>query len=260
VIVTWISALVLQIFEIVPQGYFAWGLNQGFSWAYLSSTGGLAFVVIVLLNVSFQVSKKYGQFNLLPIFLGKYQKPQIERRIFLFLDLKSSTTFAEKLGHLRFSRLIQVIFSEVNQIAPTYHGQIYNYVGDEVIITWPEDLGLRNANCVRLAFHFLSNIKLKEQYFKDEFGLIPEFKAGLHGGDVTVAEVGNIKRDISFFGDVVNTASRLQTLCKEYEEIFLTSDYIYQYLKDTSDLSFNHLGKLELRGKKEQMDVYSVSI
>ena len=160
----------------------------------------------------------------------------------------------------RFSRLIQVIFSEVKQITPTYHGQIYNYVGDEVIITWPEDLGLRNANCVRLAFHFLSNIKLREQYFKDELGLIPEFKAGLHGGDVTVAEVGNIKRDISFFGDVVNTASRLQTLCKEYEELFLTSDYIYQYLKDTSDLSFDHLGKLELRGKEEQMDVYSVSI
>ena len=258
VLVSWLSAWVLQIFEIVPLGYFQWTHNQGFSWSHLYSIGGLILVTIILLNISFQVGKKYGQFNLLPIFLGKYQKPQVERRIFLFLDLKSSTTFAEKLGHLSFSRLIQVIFSQVNQIAPAYQGQIYNYVGDEVIITWPEDSGLRNANCIRLVFHFLDNIKLMEQYFEDEFGLTPEFKAGLHGGDVTVAEVGIIKRDISFFGDVVNTASRLQALCKDYSKTFLTSEYIYQRLKDQPEFTFEAIGKVALRGKEKATEIYAI--
>ena len=174
------------------------------------------------------------------------------------LDLNSSNTYAERLGHVRFSRLIDVIFNKVNRVAEANQGQIYNYLGDEVILTWPEALGLRNAQCLRIVGNLLERISIRKEFFQAEFGMVPEFKAGLHGGEVTVAEVGIVKRDISFFGDVVNTASRLQALCKDQGRNFLTSDDIYRSLKDTPGVSFQYIGKFTLRGKKEPIGVYSV--
>jgi len=211
-------------------------------------------------NISFQVIKKYGEGNILSIFLGKYRRPRLENRLFLFLDLNSSTTLAEKLGHLRFSSLIQEIFNEVNKVAEKYHAQIYNYVGDEVILTWPESEGVKNENCVRMVFDFLQRIELRSGYFQKEFGVMPQFKVGLNGGEVTVAEVGIIKRDISYFGDVVNTAARLQGLCKDYQKDFLTSGYVRQLLKDSPGFTFRSLGELELKGKKELTNVFSIEM
>ncbi|MCP4713222.1 MAG: hypothetical protein GY869_31715, partial [Planctomycetes bacterium] len=84
-----------------------------------------------------QVSDKFGQGVLVNFLLGKYHQPKEEERIFMFLDLKSSTTYAEKLGHLRYSRLIQDCFFDITEVILRHDAVIYQYVGDEVILSWP---------------------------------------------------------------------------------------------------------------------------
>jgi len=57
-----------------------------------------------------QVSDKFGQGVLMKFLVGLYHKPKEEIRIFMFPDLTSSTTLAEKLGHIKYSQLIQDCF------------------------------------------------------------------------------------------------------------------------------------------------------
>ncbi len=69
----------------------------------------LAYTGVASFGFNFlkQVSRKFGPGNLRRLLMGKYYHPRLENRIFLFLDLKSSTTHAERLGHNRYSSLIQ---------------------------------------------------------------------------------------------------------------------------------------------------------
>jgi len=96
----------------------------------------LAYFSVVIFLITFfrAVDQKFGPGVLWNMLLGKYHQPQEEQRIFMFLDLKSSTTIAEELGHLRFSRFIQDCFYDLNEIVPQFKAEIYQYVGDEAVL------------------------------------------------------------------------------------------------------------------------------
>lgn len=47
-----------------------------------------------------------------------------------------------------------------------------------------------------------------------------EFKAGLHGDKVTAVEAGDIKRDIAYYSDTLNTAARIEIVCNKYNKDF----------------------------------------
>ena len=91
----------------------------------------------------------------------------------------------------------------------------------------------------------------------EEFGLIPEFKAGIHGGDITVAEVGDIKREIAYHGDVINTAARIQGKCNDFQREILVSRIIHDHLHDHS-WQTEKMGEVQLKGKQEPVTVYAI--
>ena len=82
-----------------------------------------------------QVSDKFGQGVLISFLLGKYHRPKEDDRIFMFMDLKSSTTYAEKLGHIKYSQFIQDCFFDITDVITKYDAKIYQYVGDEVCLS-----------------------------------------------------------------------------------------------------------------------------
>ena len=96
------------------------------------------FFMTILISFINQVNKKYGPGVLVPLLLGKYRNPQEEERVFMFMDLKSSTTTAEKLGHLQYSAFIRDCFSDINEVLLSFHAEVYQYVGDEIVVTWRE--------------------------------------------------------------------------------------------------------------------------
>lgn len=89
-----------------------------------------------LIEIFYEIDRKLGQGVLLKFLLGQYYQPKEEERVFLFMDLKSSTFYAEKLGHFKYSRLIQDCFKDISSAVVKNHAQIYQYVGDEVVLTW----------------------------------------------------------------------------------------------------------------------------
>ncbi len=103
-----------------------------------------------LITLSFQVNRVLGPGTLRALLLGRYLRPVSEERIFLFLDLSDSTPIAERLGPLLFSQFKNDFFHDVARPVVATQGEIFQYVGDEVVVTWLVGQGVRHANCLRL--------------------------------------------------------------------------------------------------------------
>ena len=91
------------------------------------------------------------------------------------------------------------------------------------------------------------------------YGIVPEFKAGLHGGPVVTAEIGDIKKDIVHSGDTVNTAARVEAQCRPLERRVLVSEAPLNRCRVPEELQVEDMGERELRGKVEALRLYSVS-
>ena len=231
-----------------------WRQDKGF-WTtvlYFVLTS-LAFSFIKIAN------EKFGKGVFLKMLLGKYKRPREEKRIFMFLDLKSSTTIAETLGHFKYSQLIQDCFYDLNDIVPKYAAEIYQYVGDEAVLSWPYRKGLVNNNCVALFFAFQTALKSRNSYYMNKYGLIPEFKAGLHGGILMVAEVGVVKKELAFHGDVINTSARIQAECNKHNVSILISEVLKGDLQLDAKYATSSIGNVLLKGKNKALNVFAVS-
>jgi adenylate cyclase len=204
------------------------------------------------------VSEKFGQGVLLNFIMGKYHRPKEEMRIFMFMDLKSSTTYAEKLGHIKYSQLIQDCFYDLTDIVIAHHAQIYQYVGDEVVLTWEMKKGLENRNCILTFFEYDRVIQGKSAYYHKKYGLIPEFKAGVNLGNVTTAEVGELKKELAYHGDVLNTAARIEGKCNDFQRRLLVSQDVKERMEDESQITYELMGNIELRGKEQLVNIYAI--
>ncbi len=203
-----------------------------------------------------QVNLFLGSNNFWKLFRGRFYTPREEERIFMFLDLQSSTSHAENLGHIEYSKLIQDCFNDLGIVIEN-EAEIYQYVGDEVILTWKLKDGLKNQNCLNAYFNFKQRLEKRKEHYLKNYNCIPLFKAGMNAGIVTVAEVGKYKKEIAYHGDTINTAARIQGKCNELKQEFLISESLKNDLNDT-DFVFKELGEIELKGKENQILIYAV--
>jgi adenylate cyclase len=213
-------------------------------------------IMIIVISFIKQMNAKFGPGVLIPMFLGKYRNPRTEKRIFLFMDLKDSTTHAEKLGNLKFSALLQDCFSDVNKVIPPFNAEIYQYVGDEIVLSWRSEEGLRNNNCIKFFFAFQKQLQKRKDYYLSKYSFLPEFKAGANIGNITVAEVGDYKREIAYHGDTINTASRIQSVCNTYGKSFLISEDLKNEIEEK--INTNFISTIKLRGKEKEISLYSI--
>lgn len=227
------------------------------SFTYLSIVIYTALILIISLFYA-EISENIGHAVLKNFFTGKYHKPIEEERLFMFLDMNSSTTIAESLGHIRYFEFLCEYFADISESVIQYAGEIYQYVGDELVVSWQLKNGLTNNNCIQCYYSMnKSLINQTEKYIK-KYGFVPTFKAGFHFGKVTVGEIGVIKKDIIFTGDVLNATARIQSLCKDYEVDMIISGDLIKKLNLESEIRIKSLGMNKLRGRKENMILYTI--
>lgn len=202
------------------------------------------------------ISENLGHNVLVNFLTGRYHRPRQEERIFMFLDMKSSTAFAEQLGHVRYFELLRDYYSDLSNAIINNLGEVYQYIGDEVVITWKSEKGLRNNNCVKCFLAMRKDLKNRESFYNHKFGLVPSFKAGLHMGKVTVGEIGALKKEIFFTGDVLNVTSRIQGLCNEYGTDLLLSADLIEQLGNQSEFEFMGLGETSLKGRSTKLKLF----
>ncbi len=216
----------------------------------------LVWLAFCHLLVSFilEMRRKLGPGVLLPLMTGRYFQPREEERVFLFLDLKDSTTHTERLGHARYSQLIRACFDDLSELVLKFNAQIYQYVGDEVVLSWPAQTGAED-HCLELFQKFSEKLAQNSGHYRDRFETAPAFRGGADRGIVTVTEVGEVKRELAFHGDVLNTSARLLSECKTHGVELLVSENFRHGVSNQERLSY--CGELELRGKLTSVKAYS---
>jgi len=240
------------------------GNSVQFALSYVFSPDGL--IVLFHLSVSsalyhfiLQINKKFGPGVLLEYATGRYFAPKVEDRAFMFLDLKSSTHLAEKLEHVSYSRLVQDCYAELTMPLIQYHAEVYQYVGDEVVLSWRMNGSFSASYCHEFAYAFQDRLEAKKDYFISNYGVRPQFKAGAHCGKVTVAEVGEIKTEIAYHGDVLNTASRIQNLCNQFEKQLLLSESLVARFGERDRARASFVAEAELKGKGSPTKIFTIA-
>ncbi|MEO9967339.1 MAG: adenylate/guanylate cyclase domain-containing protein [Reichenbachiella sp.] len=213
----------------------------------------LAFVFMIIFST--QVVQIIGLNNLVRLILGQYHKPREVRRIFMFIDLNESTMLAEKMDNELYSAFVKEYFNDLSDAINSYGGEIYQYVGDEISVVWPaSDKSSQFLNCFFKAQDIIAD---KASSYHEKYGFVPKFKASAHVGKVVVTEVGKLKKELVYHGDVVNTTSRIIGKCHELNETFLISAEVLA-LSDQADLNIAEQGELTLKGKSQVVNLYGV--
>jgi adenylate cyclase len=216
--------------------------------------------VVTFTQLLLQINSKFGHGAFGNIIFGKYNTPKEEKKIFMFLDLNSSTTMAEQLGDEKYHELLKDFFSDITNPIVDNKGEIYQYVGDEVIVAWKYEDGIENRQCVKCFFDIKKSIQKKKEKYIRRYGLIPSFKAGIHCGNVVAGEIGIIKRDITYSGDVLNTTSRILGMCKEFNAEVISSAELVKELFLTNHYTAKPLGSIKLRGKEKEVLLSALSL
>ncbi|MEQ9308605.1 MAG: adenylate/guanylate cyclase domain-containing protein [Balneolaceae bacterium] len=204
------------------------------------------------------ISEHLGYNVLRNFFTGKYHRPKHEHRIFMFLDMKNSTTIAEKLGHYKYFEFLQAYYDSLSDAIIQHQGEVYQYIGDEIVLTWKLGKSKHNHHWYACYFALKATLEQLNPYFKEMYGISPDFRAGAHAGEVTTGELGALKKEIVFTGDVLNISARLQALCKTYETDLVFSDVLTLGLKLDENQKKTHLGEIVLKGKSSKTSIYTI--
>lgn len=216
-------------------------------------------VVAVTIQFVLQMNRMIGA-NVLRYFVaGVYHRPKAEERIFLFLDLEGSTQLAERLGSARYFGLLRRFVDDLTEPVLEAEGEIYQYAGDEVVITWPMEARLRAANCVRCLFGVRAAAARHAAQYERDFGVVPRFRGGLHGGTVTAGELGDLRQQIVFVGDILNTAARLEEYAKRTGLDLVASAALLGRLALPPDVEARRCGELALRGREARVVAYGLT-
>lgn len=211
--------------------------------------------VVAVTQLLLQVNTKFGQGVFWNIMRGRYNTPKQEKKIFMFLDINSSTVIAEQLGDENYHALLKDFFADITYPILDNKGSIYQYVGDEVVVAWNYDDGRENMQCIKCFYDMKAYIELHKEKYLSRYGLIPTFKAGIHCGRVIGGEVGIMKRDITYSGDVLNTTSRILNKCGEFKEEVIASSELLSEIQLLKKYIARPLGAIQLKGKAREVSL-----
>lgn len=266
-IVTVFVVLVILIYSrvrlgIVSEGYLDPNVGDRLNRIFFNKSFHVFFlffgIVSTILDFYQHVKHKFGRGVFFDMLLGRYHKPKESVRIFMFIDLRSSVSIAEQLGHIKYSNLLQDCFFDLNLQLTRYNARVYQYVGDQVVVHWSLKDGMYRSNCINLFFSFVDRLDKRKSYYMNRYGMHPYFKAGAHSGRATVAEVGLLKREIAFHGDTVNSTSRIHDYCNKFQQRLLISRALYDHVSNDPKLHFINIGEHVLKGKYQSMELFGV--
>lgn len=219
-----------------------------------------AFLVTSFFLLVHQLRMLVGASTLRDIVLGRYHRARVEDRFFLFVDIVGSTPLAERLGPVAANRFLNRVFQLASDPVDDHHGEVYQYVGDEMVITWKVPEGRVSTRPLACYFAIEKALADAAAEFTSEFGAVPHLRGALHGGTVITGEVGGSRRAIVFHGDVMNTTSRIENATRELKRPFLASEDALSRIDGKSDYRLDDLGPQQLRGRGGHVRLYAVSM
>lgn len=217
-----------------------------------------AFLMIVLFNFTRELVKKLGQGVFINFITGKYVKPVLENKIIMFINIQATDKIIKELGRLKFHSFLKEFVDDITESIISFKGKIYEYVDDQVIVIWDPEDGLNNSNCIRAFFEAKDHLREhKEKYFL-HFGIFPRINVALHRGDLVHGELGYIKSNIVYSGDVMNTTARILEACNDHSKDILVTAELVNEISLPVIYEFQYCGEYTPRGKHEKLQIHTV--
>jgi adenylate cyclase len=183
----------------------------------------------------------------------------LEDRFFLFVDLVGSTRIAEAIGPLGIHRFLDRVFALTADPVADHKGEIYQYVGDQIVITWLDAAGRQSARPLACFFTIRAALADAAPAFEDRFGVIPAVRGALHAGTVVAGEVGVNRRSIVFHGDVMNVCARIEQATRDLGGSLLVSSDAFERLDHKAGFDIRDCGLRTFRGKQSPIQLFDVS-
>jgi adenylate cyclase len=218
---------------------------------------GTAMVIVG--TFTFEMGRLLGFSTLKNLLTGRYVQPKREQKAFLLIDMKDSTGLAERLGPIRFHALLNDFFHDIADAALECEAEIHKYVGDEAILTWPAGPALADGDCLACPFITRDLITANSVQYQARFGVVPEFRASLHCGEIVAGEIGDLRREIAYVGDTLNVAARLLEAAKSLHRDILVSADLLQAASLPADLRAEPLPTLAVRGRVAPLEVFALT-
>lgn len=181
--------------------------------------------------------------------------------VILYCDIRNFTALSEKNDASDVVLLLNYYYGKWHEIINAFHGTINKFIGDALLAFFDSKASLpASAACaVQAALAMLKQQALMNQELTTQ-GLpaIKQIGIGIHCGEVILGDIGGERKDYTLIGDAVNTAVRLESLCKSYDTDLIISDACYRLLDDGLKKQFSTISTIMLRGKEEEITFYGL--
>jgi class 3 adenylate cyclase len=210
--------------------------------------------IVVMRTVHF-----IGIETLFHLMIGTYHRPVIEEKVLLFLDINDSTGLAERLGAVQIKSLVGKFLFDISKPITDYGGEIYLYKGDGLIALWNWNEAIRGNRILRAIDAVFASVRREEIAYQRQFGVVPYFRVGVHGGEVVVSEQGDTKRAIGVYGSTINIAARMEEAAKAHNVACAISGDVAQALSD-GEPRLVPLGNEQVKGISVEIPIFQYRV
>jgi adenylate cyclase len=206
--------------------------------------------IVVMRTVHF-----IGIETLFHLTVGTYHRPVIQEKLLVFLDINNSTGLAERLGAVQTKSLVGKFLFDISKPITDHGGEIYLYKGDGLIALWDWREAVRENRILRAIDAVFATVQREQQEYLDQFGVVPSFRMGVHGGEVVVSEQGDTKRAIGVYGSTINIAARMEEAAKAHRVACAISGDVASAL-NAEDNRLRPIGHEKIRGIDAEIPIF----
>lgn len=220
----------------------------------------LAAVVIasIVVNLLLAMSRLLGVGTLRSIMSGRYHRPRREQRAFAFVDIRGSVSIEDRIGDLLFYSYVAEIFGAIERAAIETGGDVLDYIGDQVVLSWPVGQPGKSPFMFVIALaHQIISIQIN---LLSRYGVKAAVRASIHVGDVVAGEIGEFHRKIMLLGSAVNIAARVEQIARDVDVDCIATSSALEWFEVPKPLTATSLGLKRLRGKTQAIEVFHVHV
>jgi len=215
------------------------------------------FIILSVIGiVVMRMAHFIGIETLFHLMVGTYHRPVVEQKVIVFLDINDSMGLSERLGAVQTKSMVGKFLFDISKPITDHGGEIYLYKGDGLIALWAWDDAIRDNQILNAIDAIFATIDRESATFRKEFGVVPSFRIGVHGGEVVVSEQGDTKRAIGVYGSTINIAARMEEAAKAHNvRCVVSADVATALTDDTNHLAL--IGHEKIRGFSADVAIYA---
>jgi len=202
-----------------------------------------------------------GLETLFHLTIGTYHRPVVEDKVLMFLDINDSTGLAARLGALKTKSFVGKFLFDISAPITNNNGEIYLYKGDGLIALWRWEDAVSGGKILQAIDAVFTAVEREQTAYREDFGVVPNFRIGVHGGEVVVSEQGDTKRAIGVYGNTINIAQRMEEAAKARGvACVISGDVVEALLGAAPSARLAALGCEKVRGVLTEIPIFEYRV